>query len=142
MDKLASPLEIRPHHLLCLLGFHGLGYSDEFVANMRKVRNKLTTNSTLPIVLVVGADAICASCPHNSEGRCLKRADSEAKVRTMDSEVLRILGFQAQAEMPVAEAWEKIRDRFTPENMADVCHDCEWWHLGHCVEGLVTLHLA
>ena len=29
-------LKIRHHHLLCILGFKGLGYSDEFVENMKK----------------------------------------------------------------------------------------------------------
>ena len=133
---MASPLKIRPHHLLCLLGFRGSGYSQEFVLNMGKAVEELRFDPTLPITLVVGCDAICADCPHNRNGKCLKEADSEAKVISLDLVLLSKLGFEVGDEVSTSEAWERIKERITSEDMADLCRDCEWWILGYCVQGL------
>jgi hypothetical protein len=136
MDNFARPLKVRPHHLLCILGFRGLGYDEEFVSNMTKLVEKLHADSTLPITLVVGGDAICAACPHSKGGKCLKRADSEAEVTILDSKVLKRLGFEVGVQIPAGEAWERVRERLTSEDLTEICVDCEWLGLGYCVEGL------
>jgi len=139
MDELAHPLEIRSHHLLCILGFRGLGYSEEFVSNMGKVVERLRSNHSFPITLVVGCDAICASCPHNKEGECLERADSDAGVTVLDSKLLDRLGFEAGTQILAGEAWERVKERLAPGDLAEICGDCEWLGLGYCAEGLKRL---
>ena len=139
MDELAHPLKIRSHHLLCILGFRGLGYSREFVSNMRKVVGKLRSDPSFPIILVVGCDAICVSCPHNKEGKCLRKANSEVDVPIQDSELLRRLGLEAGSQMPAAEAWEEVKEKLAPEDLTEICGDCEWLGLGYCAEGLERL---
>jgi hypothetical protein len=84
MGELTPPLKIRAHHLLCILGFHGLGYSQEFATKMGEVVEKLHSDSTFPITLVDECDIICASCPQNVGGKCLGEADSESKIKTRD----------------------------------------------------------
>ncbi len=79
MNELIHSLNIRPHHLLCILGFRGLGYSEKFVSNMEEVAKKLRSDFTSFITLVLECDAICAACPHNVEGKCLKSDVSEAE---------------------------------------------------------------
>ena len=32
-DAYSDPLRIRAHHILCIQGFQGLGYSEEFTKN-------------------------------------------------------------------------------------------------------------
>ncbi len=139
MGELASPLEIRAHHLLCILGFRGLGYSQEFIIKMGKVVEELSSNSTLPITFISECDVICASCSHNKENKCLKRADSERKVKNQDLEVLRRLGFEVGAQITAGKVWTRIRERLTVKDVAEICPDCEWLELGYCAEGLKRL---
>jgi hypothetical protein len=139
MDELAHPLKIRSHHLLCILGFRGLGYSEEFVSNMRRVVGELRSDPTFPITLVVGCDAICVSCPHNKEGKCLRSANSEVDVPLQDLDLLKRLGLEAGSQMPAGEAWEEVRERLAPGDLAEICGDCEWLGLGYCAEGLKRL---
>jgi hypothetical protein len=106
---------------------------------MGKVVEELRSNSTFPITLVVGCDAICESCPHNKQGRCRKKKDSDLETRTMDFEVLQMLEFESGAQMPIAEALGRIKERITLKDMAEFCHACEWWKLGYCAEGLMNL---
>jgi hypothetical protein len=139
MDELAHPLKIRSHHLLCILGFRGLGYSEEFVSNMRRVVGELRSDPTFPITLVVGCDAICVSCPHNKEGKCLRSANSEVDVPLQDLDLLKRLGLEAGSQMPAGETWEEVRERLAPGDLAEICGDCEWLGLGYCAEGLKRL---
>lgn len=139
MGELAHPLEIRAHHLLCLLGFRGLGYSQEFIEKMGKIAQDLHSNSTFPITLLAECDVICASCPHNKGNKCRKKANSESKVKAKDLEVLRRLGFEVKAQMPAAEAWTRIRERLTSRDIAEICRRCQWLELGYCAEGLERL---
>ena len=142
MGEVAPPLEIRAHHLLCILGFRGLGYSQEFIIKMGKVVEELSSNSTLPIIFIAECDVICASCPHNKENKCLKRADSEWKVKNQDLEVLRRIGFKVGAQILAGKVWTRIRERLTVKDVAEICPDCEWLELGYCAEGLKRLETA
>ena len=142
MGELATPLEIRAHHFLCILGFRGLGYSQEFIVRMGKVVEELSSNSTLPITFIAECDIICASCPHNKENKCLKRADSEWKVKNHDLEVLRRLGFEVGAQMSAGEAWARIKARISVRDISEICRDCEWLELGYCAEGLERLEVG
>jgi hypothetical protein len=106
---------------------------------MGKVVEKLHSNSTFPITVVIECDIICASCPHNKGSRCSKEANSESEVKTLDLEVLHRLGFEVGAQMAAGEAWTGIKERITSEDMAELCQDCEWWGLGYCAKGLERL---
>lgn len=139
MSKLARPLTIRAHHLLCILGFRGFGYSEKFTSNMGDVVEKLRSDHIFPVILVVGCDVICAACPHNKEGKCLKEVDSEAKSVSLDQKILSRLGFEPGAQVSSCEGWERIKERITSEDMCELCRDCEWWGLGYCMEGLERL---
>ncbi len=139
MGELAPPLEIRAHHLLCMLGFRGLGYSQEFTVKMGKVVEELRSNSALPITVIAGCDVICASCPHNRENKCLRNADSERKAKTQDLEVLQRLGFETGAQMPVGKVWTSIKARLSVRDISEICWDCEWRELGYCAAGLERL---
>jgi hypothetical protein len=106
---------------------------------MGEVVEKLHSDSTFPITLVDECDIICASCPHNVGGKCLGEADSESKIKTRDLELLHRLGFEVGAQVTANEAWTRIKERITSEDVAALCHECEWWDLGYCVEGLERL---
>jgi len=78
-----NPVKLRAHHLLCILTFVGEGYSPAFIANERRVIERIAAGDTVRIV--PGPDDICAGV--DSEGRdphCLRgsvaRRDHEARV--------------------------------------------------------------
>ncbi len=139
MGELAYPLKIRAHHLLCILGFRGLGYSQEFIAVMGKVVEELRSNAMFPITVIAECDIICASCPHNKENECLKKADSEREVKARDLEVLERLGLEVGTQMPAGKVWERVKERLSSIDIAEICRECEWLGLGYCTEGLKRL---
>ena len=139
MGELAHPVTIRGHHLLCLLGFHGRGYSPAFVAAMRRVNEDFRNKPDDPIVLVTRCDIICGSCPHVSGGECRKSPDAASRIHDKDAAILKKLGFRADSQTTPAKAWEKVKERFTPGDITAMCGRCQWLELGYCVEGLTKL---
>ena len=139
MGELAHPIKIRGHHLLCLLGFRGLGYSREFVETMGKVLKEFHSNTALPITVVTECDIICGSCPHNKGGACRKREDSARRVKSKDAMLLKKLDFPANTETTSGEAWRRVKERVSAEDLAAMCRRCKWLGLGYCQEGLAKL---
>ena len=136
MTSLAPGITIRAHHLLCMLGFRGLGYSEEFAANMKRVMERLRLERDLPINTVVGCDVICAACPHCSTTGCSRAADSAARSMALDLKVLAKLALEPGARISFGDALRGIEQRVTADDMREFCSDCEWWGLGYCLAGL------
>ena len=67
---MTDTVKLRPHHLLCLQFFIGFGYSDEFSVNTTRVLTLLESPDAPQVILVNGADDICASCPRDNAGVC------------------------------------------------------------------------
>lgn len=122
-----------------MLGFRGLGYSPEFVAAMDAVVKQFRADPALPVTVVTDCDILCASCPHNRDNRCAKKQDSEEKIQTKDADVLDRLGLRADAETTSGEAWQRVKERISLEDLKEMCRKCEWLGLGYCVEGLAKL---
>ena len=141
VDPLSSPgepyanMQLRGHHLLCLLGFRGLGYSRRFVENMGKVA-EVAFSQPVDIKVVDHCDVICSACPHFTGERCHKKKGSASQVRRRDLKVIDKLGLQVGAEVPARELWARVRRSIAPRDLRAVCTDCEWLELGHCAEGL------
>lgn len=115
-------VKLRAHHILCMLGFRGLGYSAGFVENF--VRVKESAKGSV-VELVDGGDAICAACP-NFDGRCTK---GEAEVRAMDAVVLALFEYQIGAKVDFEAAM--LKAKVVPhETRLAICSGCEW--LEHC----------
>ncbi len=77
-------IRLRGHHLLCLLGYRGMGYSEQFTANMTEVYNTLRQNPDTYIKLVEGPDEICSHYPKDKSGHC-----EEDTVNTRDLAILK-----------------------------------------------------
>lgn len=139
MDELAYPLKLRAHHLLCLLGFRGLGYSPAFVEKMGQVLGELQRAPDAPITVVTECDIICSSCLHNLDGRCFKSPDADSRIKAKDKAILKTLGFRDNMQTTARDAWERVKERVTPEDLAKLCSRCQWLELSYCREGLVNL---
>ena len=130
---------LRAHHLLCALGFRGLGYSPEFVANMRRVVRKLR-GGRQRFRLTDTPDVICAACPNLRGGRCRPASGGRSRVPARDRRVLRQLGLAPGAELTARQAYALVRERITPEDLrTKLCSGCRWVELGYCEEGLAGL---
>jgi hypothetical protein len=141
VDPLSSPgkpcqnIQLRGHHLLCLLGFRGLGYSERFVENMGRVAQAVVSHSAT-IKVVDHCDIICSACPHFTGERCDKKKGPASQVRVRDLKVIDKLGLQVGAEVPARELWARVRRSVAPRDLHGICTDCEWLEPGYCADGL------
>ena len=121
-------MKLRPHHLLCIQGFRGRGYSPEFVANMRAIVTQLRTRPDTTVTVVFSTDDICECCPKMlGEDVC----EVNAKVKRIDQKVVDYFGLE-EKEYVYGEAVAKIVATITPEMMDDICSDCGWHPFGSC----------
>jgi hypothetical protein len=135
----SAELRIRGHHLLCMLGFRGLGYSAGFVANMQAVVDAFLSDPPPAVEVVIEADSICRACPHLSEGACARKESSEERVRSKDSAVLGVLGIAAGSRMTASELRARVAGRVSVSTLESLCARCGWWGHGYCAEGLRQL---
>jgi len=116
-------LLLRGHHLLCLKGFQGYGYSDDFVENMTKVNHARKRENTR-ITLTNTPDDICRCCPNLKDDICENCKQNERIVH-MDNEVLKRL--DASKEYDAIELFEKIDGIFnSKESVREICFNCSW----------------
>ena len=111
--------------LLCIQGFQGYGYSEDFVKNMIEIIENIDSNPEAQII--TECDVICFYCPHNIERVCQKRLDSAQKVKDMDMRVLRKLNLRVgtigRVKDFLSHANTKIRNSFDVHN---ICGECDW----------------
>jgi hypothetical protein len=131
---------LRAHHLICLLGFRGLGYSDEFAANMSRIVEQLQSSPLTVVEIVREPDDICTSCPFIKDNACHHRGpQSEEAVRHRDLAAMAKLGLVSGDKLPWNGVVGRIRNRLNVEDLEQICLDCEWLPLGYCVEGIKAL---
>ncbi len=129
-------IRLRAHHLLCIHGFRGQGYSPLFVANMARLVDRLCANPRTQINLVSGADDVCSACPHMSDGVCWR---PDQKVDDLDLSVRTKLGLDDGFTGSWSSILDTIRDRIDPLRLEDVCGGCRWLDLDYCTNGLAKL---
>lgn len=129
-------INLRFHHLLCFLGFRGLGYGESFVENFKKIYTKVIFENT-KINLILDPDEICKSCPNLINSMC----KFEDKVKKLDTKLLEFLkknGFTNFHNILPSEVYT-ILTKLSIEEFENICRDCEWFKLGYCKEGLINL---
>ncbi|MBE0068610.1 DUF1284 domain-containing protein [Thermoanaerobacterium thermosaccharolyticum] len=129
---------LRGHHLLCMLGFKGLGYDSDFIKNMDTIIKKLKDDDDVLIKLVDNVDNICEKCPNNITGVC-ENEHHEDSIKEMDDTVLNILQIKPETYMKYNDILDKIKLLMTEEVMDDICCNCAWKGYGYCVDGLKNL---
>lgn len=132
-------LPLRPHHLLCSLGYVGEGYSDAFTANMTKVVTeglKAAGGDDTLIEITDAADPICAPCPHRRGQGCVKHF----QILRLDRAHAARLGVEAGDRLTWGDAKALVRERVKPGDLAGLCTDCRWLELGLCEAALSRLH--
>ncbi len=116
-------LILRGHHLLCLKGFQGYGYDEDFTRNMIDVNSKRKLKDTT-VLLTKSPDDICKYCPNLKNDLCEDKLQNE-KIISMDEEVLK--KFDISKEYNSQELFEKIDNIFdTKESVSKICFNCMW----------------
>lgn len=93
---------------------------------MEKVAKKLHKSPTFPIIITDGSDIICSACPYNNNGRCSKNNSSDENVRDLDLKIINIFGLRVGGRMRNSLVFEKIKKEIYPEDLTEICRDCEW----------------
>ena len=91
--------KLRGHHLFCLLGYRGMGYSEEYVENMTHLHQTLRDNPKTLIQLVKGPDQLCEKFPISGTYHC-----QEDNIYESDAAILEKMGLTIGQILN----WEKI----------------------------------
>jgi hypothetical protein len=129
-----GPLVLRAHHLLCLQGFVGMGYSDAFTANMGRIKSALEDDSTV-VQVTLAPDVICGACPHlTTRPACGRLSGTER-----DRAVAAALAVAPGTSHPWRWWLARIGERISPKWLVENCSDCSWFPLGHCLRAIRDL---
>ena len=116
-------LKLRGHHLLCLQGFQGYGYGEEFVLNMTHINEMRKSKDTI-ITLTNDCDDICTSCPNLKNNICENEKQNN-KIKKMDNEVLSKLDINK--EYNALELFDEVAFKFnTLDSVKNICVGCKW----------------
>ena len=116
-------LILRGHHLLCLKGFQGYGYDENFVENMIEVNKNRKLDSTT-VSLTDESDDLCIHCPNLTNDMC-KSKERDEIIKQMDDEVLKKL--DSSKEYNSVKLFETIDEIFnTQESVSKICLNCMW----------------
>ncbi|WP_026695482.1 DUF1284 domain-containing protein [Peribacillus kribbensis] len=123
--------KLRGHHLLCLLGYRGMGYSKEYVENMTLVHQTLRENPEKWVLLVKGPDHLCEKFPHTGEYHCQNDI-----IYKRDAVILRKLGLRIGQMLRWKDIEFHIQRDMVPADIQSVCDSCSWRSYGVCEEGV------
>lgn len=116
-------LILRGHHLLCLQGFQGYGYSEEFTKNMTEINLARKSENTI-IQLTDSPDDICKACPNLKNNICENELQNNNIVK-MDREVLKKI--DNAHEYNSRDLFDEISQIFnTKESVSNICFNCMW----------------
>jgi hypothetical protein len=129
-------VEIRPHHLLCILTYAGKGYSQAFTRNYDRIVARLNAGETVRIV--DGPDAICAPLvAADAEPHCF--GDS---VTRRDKDALTSLAELLRRPIAVGDDFTldaatvaRLRDGFAGGAIRTACDGCQWSELCTAIAG-------
>lgn len=119
-------VRLRPHHLLCVLTYVGLGYSPAFTANMTGVAERLGAGED--IELVAGPDDICAPLLDGPDAHC-HRASVMERDRAAERDLSALLGLDVQTGVHWVlndDLATRLRAAFASHQIRSACTGCEW----------------
>jgi len=124
---MSSSIKIRAHHLLCVQGYQGYGYSDKFQANLERIIKLICTVPNLEIEIIAEKDMICSYCPHTGEIDCQLDEDSAQKIQSMDLKVLEKLNIKEGIRDKAQNLVMLTNTKFiTYYDIQEICGNCRW----------------
>lgn len=133
-------ITLRGHHVLCVHGFRGMGYSPEFVRKMGEiVRDIRNGEVTYPIRVIMGLDDACGACPNKGEGFCNASPRSDEHVLSLDKRIMEHIGLSHGELIDKNELVRRTAERVVPEDLDALCRSCSWLPYGVCKDGIRLL---
>ncbi|NIK79091.1 hypothetical protein FHS15_004249 [Paenibacillus castaneae] len=123
-------ISLRGHHLLCLLGYRGMGYSEDFCVNMTNIYEMLRNEPGTEIEIITGPDDVCRAYPPDKAYHC------EGNVYDLDEAVLAKLGLTVNERSSWQEICDRVAKRLIPSDISKLCTTCPWEKYGVCQEGV------
>lgn len=125
-------IKLRGHHLLCILTYKGLGYSDDFCRNYDAIITRLNQGET--IELMRGPDQICQPLLCNKEGEGVHCHHD--RIHRRDALAMQAVSATLGIEVAVGTtltlnqtAITALRLAFAQGPLRTGCFDCEWHSL-------------
>jgi hypothetical protein len=126
--------KLRGHHLFCLLGYKGMGYSQEYVDNMTLLHQSLRDDPETWVQLIEGPDQLCEKYPNSGEYHCQDR-----HIDKRDCVILEKLGLNIGQILKWKDIEDAIRKNVVPSDIKVVCETCSWRSFGVCEEGVQNI---
>jgi uncharacterized protein len=123
--------KLRGHHLFCLLGYRGMGYSQEYVENMTHMHQTLRNDPKTLIQLVKGPDHLCEKYPNSGEYHC-----QNDNIYERDAAILEKMELEIGQILKWEDMESRIRKHVTASDIQVVCETCSWRSYGVCEEGI------
>jgi len=135
--------KLRGHHLLCVHGFQGMGYSPSFIAKMQEIVEQVRDpECDIWLEVTIGFDEACSACPHRGEAKCEADEDSDLSVKRMDANVIRHLELEPEGTYRKEWLVRRTARMVEPDDLDTLCADCSWLAEGVCKEGIRSLREA
>lgn len=119
-------VQLRAHHLLCMLTFVGEGYTPAFTDNYRGIAERLSAGEDIEIVS--GPDDICAPLMQGEAPHCLRASVTERDAAATEA-IARLLGRAMEPGAiltPDTELLQTLRQNFAAGSIRSACSGCEW----------------
>ncbi|KZX16693.1 DUF1284 domain-containing protein [Methanobrevibacter curvatus] len=84
MKAKKKQIQLRAHHLLCLQGYQGYGYDENFKKNMENI---LKNSDNLDVFLTYDIDEICNYCPNLKKNKCVLNLDSHKNYESNNTNI-------------------------------------------------------
>ncbi|MCC3355842.1 DUF1284 domain-containing protein [Bacillus sp. REN16] len=123
--------KLRGHHLFCLLGYRGMGYSKEYVENMTIVHQTLRKNSNTLVQIVKGPDHLCEKYPNSGEYHC-----QNTSIYDRDAMILEKMELRIGQILKWKDIESRIQKHVVSSDIQTVCESCSWRDYGVCEEGI------
>jgi hypothetical protein len=125
IGRLSKIVTIRAHHLLCIQGFQGYGYSKEFQDTLSKIVLYLKKNPNLFFKIISGPDCICQHCPYLSGSNCSIKTEADLTKKEMDILLLEKIGITTDQVKSANEIFQ-LTTELDRNDVKEICGDCGW----------------
>lgn len=122
--KYSDPIVIRAHHLLCIQGFQGYGYTPDFEQHMGSFVVFLNSNPSFKLQIVAENDEICSHCPYEVDGLCEK--DSQNEIVKVDNLVIERASLDINQINSIEDTIELINNNLNRNDLVEICFNCNW----------------
>ncbi len=129
-------MKLRAHHILCIQGYVGNGYDENFTHNMDTIVKHLKSNPKAKITIIDSIDCICYKCPNNINNTHCQMQD---KVKTLDSNVINSLNIEKNKTYTYNELLEILINNLSIDKFNHICNTCQWFKYDYCKNALSKL---